>query len=203
MNIKGYSTVLSDHPNLPGEIWKKLDGYSGRYLVSSFGRIWSTLKCRMLTEFPTMIGYIRVNLTINSVCRAHLLHRLIAKTFIPNPNNKPEVNHKDGVKSNNRVDNLAWSTSSENKQHAIKIGIFSIGTGRPDAKINEYIVIEILKDRYINNLKELELEEKYPISRTAIRNIIHGKTWKHVECEERKFINSFTRISEKGKPKKK
>lgn len=117
---------------------------------------------------------------------------MVAKAFLPNPYNKPEVNHKDGNKSNNKANNLEWSTSSENKQHAIETGIFSIGTSRPSAKVNEYIVQNILEDRFVNFLTQEKLSDKYNISRTAIRNIINRKTWKHVPLPELSLTNMMT-----------
>lgn len=190
--IKKYSSTLKTCPVLPNEIWKIIPGYNNRYSVSNLGRVWSDSTCRILTIFPTNLGYCRVNFTTNGKCNAHLLHRLVAQAFIQNPDNKPEVNHKDGDKSNNKSDNLEWSTSSENKIHAREIGILSMGTSRPDAKVNEFIVEQILEDRFKNSLTQEHLANKYNISRTAIRNIINRKTWKHVPIPELLLINMMT-----------
>lgn len=191
-NIKNYSNTLKTCPYLPNEIWKLIPEFNNRYYISNLGRVWSDSSCRILTIFTTNLGYCRVNFTVNRKCNAHLLHRLVAKAFLPNPYNKPEVNHKDGNKSNNKANNLEWSTSSENKQHAIETGIFSIGTSRPSAKVNEYIVQNILEDRFVNFLTQEKLSDKYNISRTAIRNIINRKTWKHVPLPELSLTNMMT-----------
>lgn len=192
MSIKNYSTTIKKRPSIPEEDWKVVSGFNNKYYVSNFGRVWSDASCRILTIFTTNIGYSRVNLTINGKCNAHLLHRLVAKAFLPNLHNKSEVNHKDGNKSNNNINNLEWVTSSENKIHARDIGVLSIGTSRPSAKVNEYIVQNILEDRFVNFLTQEKLSDKYNISRTAIRNIINRKTWKHVPLPELSLTNMMT-----------
>ena len=92
------------------------------YFVSTDGVVLSKYKnkIRYLKVFTTDTGYKYVKLWINNKTHAEFIHRLVAKAFIPNPLNKPEVNHKDGNKSNNDDTNLEWVTSKENKEHAVK-----------------------------------------------------------------------------------
>lgn len=71
----------------------------------------------------TKLGYMRVGLKSNNKSRDYLVHRLVAQTFIPNPKNKRYVNHKNGNKEDNRVDNLEWCTHKENMQHAVRTGL--------------------------------------------------------------------------------
>lgn len=104
------------------ELWKDVKGYEGLYQVSNLGRIKSfhkedeiIMKC-----FLSKNGYVRVCLTKFGVGSKKLVHRLVAQAFIPNPNNLPQVNHKDGNKQNNKVDNLEWCTPSENMLHSYK-----------------------------------------------------------------------------------
>lgn len=105
--------------------WEYVDGYNGLYAVSKNGEIVSFCKGKMHPIYPTLKenGYLRVYLSDGKKQRFHYLHRLIAKTFIPNPNNLPVVNHKDGDKLNNTVDNLEWCTVSQNSRHAVSIGL--------------------------------------------------------------------------------
>ena len=106
------------------EIWKSIEGYEGKYEISSLGRVRSLFdkngKKRILILKPRISknGYLYLNLWQNSKGRAKKIHRMVAETFIPNPENKETVNHKNCVKTDNRVENLEWTTWKENSQHA-------------------------------------------------------------------------------------
>jgi len=89
------------------------------YLVTVDGRVFSLHTMRFLTLMEKNEGYIYVKLGSKS----HRVHRLVAQTYIPNPENKPQVNHMDGNKSNNMLCNLEWATQSENIQHACDTGL--------------------------------------------------------------------------------
>ena len=116
--------------------WKEIKGYEGKYIISNYGEIISLPRYkRNNSKFqyvqPREIckytnpknGYAYVYLCNNGVYKNVRLHKLVAKTFIPNPNNLPQVNHKDGNKLNNHVKNLEWCTASENIKHAYKLGL--------------------------------------------------------------------------------
>lgn len=120
------------------EIWKDIPGYEGIYQASTFGRIRSiphlikankdggTRYTNLYVKNPTVgwHGYSYIGTSKNGECKTELLHRLIAKTFLPNPNNLPAVNHKDGNKQNNYIENLEWCTDSENQMHTSINGLF-------------------------------------------------------------------------------
>jgi len=89
------------------------------YLVDRSGKVFYAKSRKILKTFKDRYGYWRVNVTINGKSYQKPVHRLIATAFIPNPDNKPQVNHIDGNKQNNSVENLEWVTNSENRKHAV------------------------------------------------------------------------------------
>ena len=106
------------------EIWKDIKGYEGRYLVSNLGRILSLHyeghdHQKIMRQSQHHTGYLIVHLRNKESRKTKLVHTLVATAFIPNPDQKKYVNHIDGNKTNNCVDNLEWVTSLENSQHAI------------------------------------------------------------------------------------
>lgn len=118
------------------EIWKDIKGYENIYQVSNLGRIKTLdkyvnclygqkrlIKEKIIKTFKNNNGYFITSLYVNSKSKKFLVHRLVAEAFIPNPDNKPQINHIDGNKENNCVDNLEWVTQSENELHASKFGL--------------------------------------------------------------------------------
>ena len=102
------------------EIWKDIDIVDGKYQISTFGNVRRVYKnkTKEIVTFETEKGYKRATLHFKGRTYYIKVHRLVALAFIPNPDNKPQINHKDGNKLNNCVDNLEWVTDLENKQHA-------------------------------------------------------------------------------------
>lgn len=135
------------------EIWKKLENYEG-YAVSSLGRIRS--KRGILTPVKKSNGYLQVNLRHNKKYKTLLLHRLIAATFIENPNNLPEINHKNEDKTNNCIDNLEWCTKSYNMN-------YNNLPKRRCKKVKKYSLDGYFLCSY-NSLKDASIIEKLPES---------------------------------------
>lgn len=105
------------------EIWKDIPGYEGLYRISNLGNVESLATGKLLKKLSHSTGYLAVVLYKNRHPKRCILHRLVAKAFIPNPENKPTVNHKNGNKHDNSVDNLEWATFLENNRHARKTGL--------------------------------------------------------------------------------
>lgn len=104
------------------EVWKDVNGHE-YYKISSFGRIKSIRTNKILKPLKTTTGYFQIQFHNNGGLSQYRIHRLVAFAFIPNKQNKPFINHKNGVKTDNMVENLEWCTASENVIHAYNSGL--------------------------------------------------------------------------------
>ena len=176
------------YPDLPNEVWVDVVGYEGFYKVSNIGRIRSFVRggrlgC-VLKQCTHRQGYKEVRLTINKKGKMFLVHRLVADAFIPNPDNKETVNHKDGDKANNRVENLEWATINENIAHAFRTGLREFPEARRQElyngrKLSKQDVIDI-REEFSNGSTQKELAEKYCVSTVHICKIVNNKIRTHV-----------------------
>lgn len=180
------------------EIWKDVDGYEGIYQVSNKGRIKSLDRCfirkdgkpirlkgQILRGHHDTKGYIQIELKCRGKRDLRALHRLVALAFIPNPYNKPQLNHKDGNKENNCTENLEWCTCQENIRHAWDndLNKAKLGEKHPNHKLTEEQV-RFIKENYKPWDKEYggaALAKKFNISQGPIQNIIKNKGWKHIK----------------------
>lgn len=164
------------------EEWKPIDGYEG-YLISNLGRVKSLKRGRemILEPIRDAHGYLRVNLYKDGVRHLLKIHRLMATTFINNPDGLPQVNHKDGNKENNSVENLEWVTESQNTQHAWDNGLCSPPRGEQNGqhKLTQNDVDEIRRSYIKGNLMfgGKALAKKYGVSETEISRIINNTRW--------------------------
>jgi hypothetical protein len=147
------------------EVWADISGYDGFYKVSNLGNIKSLqryVKCKdgsvrlfqekILSGGKAGRGYLLVTLFKGAKKRMEYVHRLVAEAFIPNVNNYPQINHKNGIKTDNRVENLEWCNNSMNMKHAFKTGL---------AKTTIYQVIEKNKKKVIQLTKDGKFVSEY------------------------------------------
>lgn len=106
-----------------------LEEISKKYIITKNGKYFGKTYGRELSYITDRNGYLRVNLWINGKAKQMGIHRLVAIFYIDNPDNKPQVNHINGIKTDNRVENLEWNTVSENAIHALKMGLRKDHTG--------------------------------------------------------------------------
>ena len=164
------------------EIWKDVVGYEGRYLVSNFGEVKSMPKpkCKREKTLKSMLsnaGYLVVDLGDGKTIKRKLVHRLVAMVFLENKENKEQVNHINGIKTDNNLINLEWATRSENQKHSIQAGLRSAkGEKNSQSKLNNQKVIEIFKD----NRKYKIISQDYNVNVSTICSIKKGKRWHHV-----------------------
>lgn len=175
------------------EIWKPVVGYEGFYEVSNLGRI-KTVERFVTNAFrgrtvPTKIlkinhntwGYQLVSLCKLGIKKTQAVHQLVAKSFLGEHDpKKDEVNHKDGNKDHNFLENLEWVTNSENKRHGVRTGLYNkiIGVNNNQAKLTPD---DIRKIRFLyKSFNCPEIGRIFKVSVKTIRSIINGKTWVHV-----------------------
>jgi hypothetical protein len=165
------------------EVWKEIKGYEGLYQVSNLGRIKSSHKEKHIIIKPgkDKDGYLQFGFSNNGTVLMRKIHRKVAETFIDNPHNKKTVNHINGIKDDNRVENLAWCTHLENMQHARRIGLIDQhGEKSVRAKLSLSEVRAIRKSYKETKLNQYELAEIYGVSQTCISEITLFKTWNEV-----------------------
>lgn len=161
-----------------------IKGFEGLYEIDDQGNVYSLRSNQIVKPFVNTGGYLKIGLyDKNRKRKGFYIHRLVAGAFIPNPDNLPCVNHKDGNKTNNSAENLEWCTQKENIQHAWKHGLEKgIGENHGCAKLTQLQVDSIRKE-YVFNSKEhgtRALARKYGVNPCTIWAIVNYKLWKEV-----------------------
>lgn len=161
---------------------------SPTYLVSSEGVVLSTLDKNHIPRLHTMVpkldkdGYPVITIKVNGLTKTVKVHRLVAITYIPNPDNKPQVNHKDGCKTNNNVHNLEWNTCRENVIHSVETGLRVANKGSKHglAKLNEANVLDIRARYATKNITQKALADEYGVSFQTVSDVVNRKLWNHL-----------------------
>ena len=168
------------------EIWKECKNHKG-YFVSNLGRVKSEKRnyvngFKILKQTTKKDGYKRVHIKYDDFDKHVYVHRLVANAFLENVNGKKYINHNNGIKDDNRPENLEWCTHKENIQHAQQNGMRDavVGENNHLAKLTETDVLDIRNTHNLGFVTQQELADAWNVGRTTIRAIIDYKTWKHI-----------------------
>lgn len=162
-------------------MWKVIPAFGGRYEASETGEIRHSLNKNIRKPRINKFGYLQLNFSRNDGTGKSdtiLIHRLIAMTFIPNPLNLPEVNHKDGNKQNNSVENLEWCTVSDNAKHAYKMGLQQSqkGENHVKAKLTNDQAKQV-KQIYNEGVSQQKIADFFDVSQRTISRIVRGERY--------------------------
>jgi hypothetical protein len=155
------------------EQWKPIAECNGEYSISNYGQVKSHKFGKEKIMTPTLQGkgYLKIEVWVNKKRKMHKIHRLVAKAFIENTENKPEVNHKDCNKSNNHIQNLEWATGKENMKHALDMGVLELRR-LAVIKANSKPVVDIKTGKKYDSLKLACIDIGEPYSTHKRRNFI-------------------------------
>lgn len=163
--------------------WVSLDRYKGLYLFNSYGEV----KClpKKGNHYTESISrgsinldgyYIMTMVNVDGIIKQEKIHRVIAEIFIPNPLDLPQVNHKNTIKTDNRVANLEWNTDLQNKKHAYENGLMKFGENFTPSVLTNVQALEIFNSPE----NQYDLAKKFSITQSTVSAIKTGKTWFHI-----------------------
>jgi len=164
------------------EIWKDIDGFEVYYQVSNLGRVMSFhgKSTRIISGSKAGSGYTKIIFRGGGKDEHRYLHRIVASAFIPNHQGKRCVNHKNGIKNDNRVSNLEWVTHSENKKHAASELFVGIGENNGYNTLTENDVLQIRSIYEQGWLSQYKIANAYKVSVMTINRAIRGISWSHI-----------------------
>lgn len=178
------------------EFWEDIKGYEGLYKISNLGNIKSFKRYKegkLLNPKSDKDGYKEIGIRdINGDRKFKRIHRLVAETFLPNPENYDYINHKDNNPSNNNINNLEWCSLEYNNKYRFTHGNASHkGSKSPVASINEDIAIKIYILGHSGKYTESEIAKMFSTTRSVVNKIRLNKTWTHVTNDIHKGAAGF------------
>lgn len=166
------------------ELWKDIPGFEGEYQASNLGRIKSLAKsyktgCGYIRQVPDRImscnkltpkGYMRVRIKN----KTYQLHRIVALTWLNKIEGKDQVNHKDGDKTNNKIDNLEWVTNQENRDHAVKNNLIAIDKKCPHTKYSKELVLKI-RELHSSGMTQYSIAKLFDLKVGYVHRVVNLK----------------------------
>jgi hypothetical protein len=160
---------------------KDVVGYEGLYSITKDGRVWSETRGMWRSIYKNNGGYKCVVLCKQGKYKGFLVHRLIAKAFIPNPQKLPHINHKNGVKLDNSITNLEWVTPAQNMQHAREnLGFWPPNGEKSGASKLQNEHIRIIRQLHEDGLSLSQIGKRFDTCNQNVWHIVKRKTWKHI-----------------------
>jgi len=178
--------IATIQPPLSGfivmEEWRDVNGFEGYYRVSNYGKVYSIRMKRIMSPWISTWGYECLSIQVDGNRENPTVHKLVALNFIGKIPKGYVVNHKDGIKTNNRVDNLEIISKSEDVLHALRIGLMN-RDNVPKGENHNFAILTQKKANEIRILKpyytQKELGKKYGVHESTISDIIHKRTWNY------------------------
>lgn len=163
------------------EIWKDVVGYEGLYKVSNLGNVINK-HGYIRKSYLHKLGYVHITLCKNCYHLTYKIHRIVASAFIPNPNSLPCINHKNGIKTENYVENLEWITYADNSKHALENGLLGgfMKGGKNILRILTEDNVRTIKELLNNGLSQYRIANLFNVNRGTIKAIKEKRTWKNI-----------------------
>lgn len=162
------------------EIWKDIKDYEKYYSISNLGNVYSKRQSKVMKFGDNGAGYKYVGLKRKGQNTNFYIHRLVANAFSPTNKKELEINHKNGVKGDNRLENLEWVTSAENKAHGYKLGLYGIGEKAATPKLTNLDVRGIRALLDSKKFTQCEIARIFSVSQPVISDIKTGRYWSNV-----------------------
>ena len=174
------------------EVWKDIKGFEGKYQISTLGNVRGLERLvpvnggiklypeRLLNPSKEKDKYKYITLWHQSKSKSFFVHRLVAMAFIDNPNDYPSVNHIDGCKDNNCVENLEWCTHKQNSMHALKIGLRKTGEDHHGAKLKN-AQVRMIPELLEKGFSQKAISVMYGVSYSTIKNVCQKRKWQYLD----------------------